>query len=66
VLLHEHVLAGDAEVYRARFDVGGNVARPKRQNRHLLAGEEQRARIRAERGAVDADLVEQVESLVEK
>ena len=52
-LLHEHVLAGDADVGGAGLDVGGDVGGPHRHDPDLV--EQQLAVVRADLGGVDPD-----------
>ena len=63
-LLHQHVLAGDADVGRAGLDVRRHVGGPHRDDPDVA--EQQLAVVGAHLARVDPDRVEQVERLLEE
>ena len=65
-LLDQDVLAGDPDLRRAGLDVGGHVGGAHGHEPQLAEVEDQRPRIAAGRGGVEADRVEQVEGAVEQ
>ena len=63
-LLHEHVLAGDADVRGAGLDVGGHVGGPHGDDADVL--EQQLAVVVAHLAGVEAEPVQEVERLAEQ
>ncbi len=63
-LLHEHVLAGDADVGGAGLDVGGHVGRAHGHDARI--GEQQLAVVGPDLGGVDSDAVEPVQGVGEQ